>query len=219
MQCCRGATYAAAERQFGPDVAERDLRRYLRKGPDATTRLLLDSLRGQAPPGGSLLDIGGGVGVISFELLSAGLDRATLVDASPSYLDAARSEADRRGCADRLRLIPGDFSTIAESMEPADVVTMHRVICCYPAYESLLGQALSRCRTRFAFSYPRDRWYIRFWLALENRCRRMLGNPFSAFVHSPAEMHAIIREAGFQQVSHAGTAVWCIEAYTRRGQR
>ena len=215
MQCCRGTDYPAAATQFGPKVAERDLQRYVRKGPDAATRLLLGSLLGGASIGDSLLDIGGGVGVVSFELLAAGLKRATLVEASPSYLDSARHEAERRGCGDRLHLLAGDFSRIAASVGQADVVTMHRVICCYPAYEFLLRQALSRCRERFAFSYPRDRWYIRLWIAVENLFRRMMGNAFSAFVHPPASMQAIIREAGFHPVSQSGTAVWCVEMYAR----
>jgi len=127
----------------------------------------------------------------------------------------AGREAEKRGWSDKLRVVAGDFSSIAESIEPADVVTMHRVICCYPDYESLLRQALSRCRERFAFSYPRDRWHIRFWLALENLRRRIFGNSFSAFVHPPAAMHAIIREAGFDPVNQRATAVWSIEVYAR----
>jgi methyltransferase family protein len=134
MQCCRSLNYPAAERQFGPRAAERDIRKYERKGPGRATRLLLDALREYRLRAESLLDIGGGVGVVSFELLSAGttLTRATLVEASPSYLDMAAREAEKRGWSDRLRLVAGDFSNIAKSVEPADVVTMHRVICCYP---------------------------------------------------------------------------------------
>jgi magnesium-protoporphyrin O-methyltransferase len=209
--------YPAAERQFGPRAAERDIRKYERKGPDRATRLLLDALREYRLRAESLLDIGGGVGVISFELLSAGttLTRATLIEASPSYLDMAAREADKRGWSDRVRLVAGDFSSIAKSVEPADVVTMHRVICCYPDYEAFLREALRCCRERFAFSYPRDRWYIRCWLALENLVRRMFGNSFSAFVHPPAAMHAIIRDAGSDPVNQRATAVWSIEVYAR----
>jgi len=216
MHCCRGVDYPAAERQFGPRVAERDIRNYQRKGPDRATRLLLNGLQESRLRAEKLLDIGGGVGVVSFELISRlALTRATLVEASPSYLDMAQREAEKRGWSDRLHLVAGDFSGIAERIEPADVVTMHRVICCYPDYESLLRQALSHCRERFAFSYPRDRWYIRVWLAMDNLRRRIFGNSFSVFVHPPAAMHAIIREAGFDPVNQRATAVWSIEVYGR----
>lgn len=215
MQCCRCAGYAAAERQFGPDVAQRDIERYHRKGPDATTRLLLGSVRDGMPPGGSLLDIGGGVGVVSFELLAGGLTRATLVEASPSYLDAALQEAERRGSADRVCFIAGDFTSLTSGIDAADIVTMHRVICCYPDYVTLLSEAARRCRRVLAFSYPRDRWYVRAWLGFENLRRRVFRNPFRTFVHSPQAMAAILRDAGLQRISRRHTAVWCVDVYGR----
>src|SRR5580765_2677404 len=45
MDCCSGGLrYPDAERQFGAEVATRDLTRYRRKGPDAVSRLFLTSL-------------------------------------------------------------------------------------------------------------------------------------------------------------------------------
>jgi magnesium-protoporphyrin O-methyltransferase len=214
MQCC-DSRYPAAERQFGPKIADRDMRRYRQKGPDAPTRLLLADLRGTIPTAESLLDVGGGVGVLDFELLPADVKHATLVDASSPYLDAARQEAERRGYADRLRLIAGDFSAVASGIDSADIVTMHRVVCCYPHPSSLLTEAARRCRRVFAFSYPRDRWFVRLWLGFENLQRRILGNPFRAFVHSPPSMEAILLDAGLQRISRRLTLIWCVEVYGR----
>ena len=215
MNCCSGAVYPAAERQFGPAVAERDMRRYERKGPDAATRLLLTAVREAAIAGDSLLDVGGGVGVVSLELLSAGVNRATIVEASPAYLDAARRGADHRGFAHRLQLVAGDFTAIAANLEPADTVTMHRIVCCYPLYESLLSDAARCCRRQFAFSYPYDRWYLRAWIALDNARRRIFRNPFRTFVHSVAATETILTHAGFQRVSRQHTLVWCVDVYRR----
>jgi 2-polyprenyl-3-methyl-5-hydroxy-6-metoxy-1,4-benzoquinol methylase len=44
-----------------------------------------------------VLDIGGGLGILSLELLDAGFSRAVVVDASSAYLAAASEEATRRG--------------------------------------------------------------------------------------------------------------------------
>jgi len=214
MECCSGR-YAEAERQFGPPIASRDLERYLRKGPDAPSRLLLESLREQVRPGDSLLDIGAGVGVLDFELLARGVQTATLVDASPSYLDAAGHEAEVRGLSDRLRRVAGDFTCLAESVESADVVTMHRVVCCYPDHASLLRAARTRARRVLAVSYPRDGWHVRSWLAFQNARRRLSRNAFRTFVHSPAAMDAIVTQAGFSRVRRARTFVWSIDVYVR----
>src|SRR6266478_2639368 len=83
--------YCAAEKQFDSTVAERDLQRYRRGGPDAVTRLLLAELRRWPLQGEDLLDIGSGIGVIGAELAGTGLASATLVEASPAYLDVARA--------------------------------------------------------------------------------------------------------------------------------
>jgi SAM-dependent methyltransferase len=214
MDCCRGR-YAEAERQFGPAIASRDLDRYHRKGPDATSRLLLVTLSDQVRRGDSLLDIGSGVGVLDFELLANGVQTATLVDASPAYLEAAAHEAEARGVSDRVHRVAGDFTTLAETIPSADVATLHRVVCCYPDHASLLRAATARARRVLAFSYPRDRWYIRSWLALENTRRRFSGNPFRTFVHAPAAMEAIVTQAGFRRIHRARTFVWSIDVYVR----
>ena len=129
-------------------------------------------------------------------------------------LDAARTEAERRAVIDRVQLVAGDFVSLTE-MGDADAVTMHRVVCCYPAYEPLLRAALKRCHRTFAFSYPRDRWFIRWWNATQNLVRRITGKTFVSFIHAPASLHVIIREAGFDLRSAARTSVWAIEIYSR----
>jgi magnesium-protoporphyrin O-methyltransferase len=216
MGCCSGhARYAEAERQFGPAIAARDLERYRRKGPDSTSRLLLNAVRGHVNGATSVLDIGAGVGVLDFELLANGVSSATLVDASPAYLDAAGREAESRQVADRLRCVVGDFAVLADGIESADVVTMHRVVCCYPDHASLLRAAATHARRVFAFSYPRDRWYIRLWLALENVRRRLFGNPFRTFVHAPVEMEARVTQNGFVRTHRSKTFVWSIDVYAR----
>lgn len=208
-------SWVAAERQFGPAVAARDLNRYQRKGADATSRLLLAELRSRVRKGASVLDIGGGVGVLAFELLASGAGSATLVDASPAYLDAAGREAEARKIADRLQRVNGDFALVADGIESADIVTMHRVVCCYPDHVSLLEAATKHARRLFAFSYPRDRWDVRVWFALENLRRLLFGNPFRTFVHAPGKMEARVIQAGFVRIHRSRTFVWSIDVYAR----
>ena len=65
--CC------AAENQFGPKVAEHDLQRYRRRGPDIVTKFMLTQLRRWPLQNKQLLNIGGGIGVISAELAADGI--------------------------------------------------------------------------------------------------------------------------------------------------
>src|SRR5262245_59770371 len=153
MSCCESHC-AATALHFGEARAEEDLRRYRKSGPDVTTRLILDSLRGEISPDSTLLDVGGGIGVVSLELLGAGLLSATLVEASPSFLKVAESEARARRFAERFRFQAGDFVAVAGDVDPADVVVLDRVVCCYPDQARLLGRAADRCRRILALSYP-----------------------------------------------------------------
>jgi hypothetical protein len=113
-----------------------------------------------SPVEGSVLDVGGGIGALSFELLDQGAARAMIVDASGAYLDAAAEESKRRDRVGVMQMVPGDFVTLAERVPPAAIVTLDRVVCCYPDYEALIRHAAELAEKRFAYSYPRDRWFV-----------------------------------------------------------
>jgi len=155
------------------------LRRYRRRGADPITRLLLTELRKWPLQGASILDVGGGIGVIVMELADSGAGSATVVEASPAYFDVARSEMESRYGSRPTQFVVGDFARMAPTLSDADVVTLDRVVCCYPGVEDLLCAAVQRARRLIAFSYPRNRWYVRAAIALENWWRRLRGNPFS----------------------------------------
>jgi 16S rRNA G966 N2-methylase RsmD len=217
MACCTGCgRYPAAEQQFGAAAARRDLERYRRKGPDASSRLLLDGIAEVVRPGDSLLDVGGGVGVLGFELLARGVGRATLVDASSAYLDSAQLEASRREVTERMEVIHGDVVHLDGAISSADIVTMHRVICCYPDFGALLDKATQLTRRLLAFSYPRDAWYVRAFMGFENARRRLFGNAFRTFVHPPQTMEAYVATAGFHRIDRRQTPVWRVDVYRRR---
>src|SRR5918995_1651288 len=122
--CCQGV-----DEMFGEKTAEHDLRRYRKRGPSKSTRVLVEALKREGIEHATVLDIGGGIGAIQHELLEAGAERATSVEASVAYVRAAREEAERRGHTDRITHREGDFVALAHLVEPADVVTLDRVIC------------------------------------------------------------------------------------------
>ncbi len=156
------------EKFFGRKEAERRLRRYRKKGPPKTTQLLIEAIRSYGVEGQTLLDIGGGVGTISHELLSSGLVYAMDVDASSGYLEAAQTEARHRGTLDRIGFRHGDFVDLAGTIEAADVVTLDRVICCYHDMRSLVELSLARARKLYGLVYPRDGWWTKLAAVVGN---------------------------------------------------
>ncbi len=213
MVCCTG--YCAAEAQFNHNRAQRDLRRYRRGGADATTRLMLAELRRWPLEGRQLLDVGGGIGVISRELAGSGVASSTMVEASPAYLEVARREAGSQFGSRPAQFILGDFAVIAGTLPDADVVTLNRVVCCYPDAETLLRQAAGRARQLLAFTYPRDRWYVRTLFALINFWMRLTGKEFRGFVHAPERMTAVLEAAGLVRTTQRETLLWMLDLYHR----
>jgi magnesium-protoporphyrin O-methyltransferase len=113
-------------------------------------------------------------------------------------------------------MLRGDLLDAIRHVERADVVTMDRVVCCYPLYAELLREALQRATRTFAFSYPRDRWYVRAAVWVENAARRRRTSGFRTFVHPQGSMHALIEHAGFERVAHAQTIAWAADVFARR---
>jgi magnesium-protoporphyrin O-methyltransferase len=156
------------------------------------------------------------LGILSLELLDAGFSRAVVVDASSAYRAAASEEATRRGRTASTEFVHGDFLAMASNLSSASVVTLDRVVCCYPLYEPLLERALHLATTGFAMSYPRDRWFVRAGLWFENAMRRRRGNSFRAFVHPPSEMMRIVERAGFELASRRLTPAWSSDIFVKR---
>jgi magnesium-protoporphyrin O-methyltransferase len=205
---------AATANHFDERRAAADRTRYQRRGPDPTTRLLLEGLRDTPVAGRTLLDIGGGIGVLGLELARRGLAAVHLVDAAPAYASTARELFDGAKTAATLAITVVDFVD-ARLDTAADLVTLDRVVCCYPDYQELLARAAAGCRGPQALSFPRDRWYVRLGLSMENGIRRLRGSAFRAFVHSPGPMAAILRGAGFELASHRATLTWRVEHWVR----
>jgi magnesium-protoporphyrin O-methyltransferase len=201
------------DRTFNDRTARNDLRDYLRDGPDRSTALLIDALR-PTIAGKNLLDIGGGIGAIQFELLAAGATTATDVDASAAYVETARAEAARRGLADRISYRRGDFVQVADEVPAADLVTLDRVICCYPDLDGLAWKAAERARERLGVVHPKDAWWLRFGMTVMNLVSRPFGAP-RFFVHRTERLEAILRSAGLEREWVGGTRLWRVAVYRR----
>ena len=215
MSACCSAFECAADQQFDEKKATDELKRYHTKGPRPTTRLLQEGLAHAGTLSGTLLDIGSGIGSLTFGLLERGVTHAVAVDASSAYNAVARQEADRLGRPDAVRFVHADFVSVAAELPAATLVTLDRVVCCYPSYEALLNAALPHAEKCFALSYPRDVWYVRFGVTLENAQRRLTKNSFRTYVHPASRMHELIRSAGFKLSTRRETWMWSVDVYTR----
>ena len=203
------------EIEFNQREAAEKLANYRKRGPAGTTGLLIHALQAVGVSGRTLLDVGGGIGVIQYELLNAGARTAVSVDASPAHIAAAREEAQRQGLAERIELHQGDFVELAAGIPAADIVTLDRVICCYHDMPALVGLAAEHTRQVLALVYPLDAAWLRVGLAIANLIQRIKGSPFRVFVHPTAAVEAILRERGLRRQFYRRAGVWQIVVYGR----
>jgi len=212
MSCCAAP---GCERTFDRKHAARELRNYRKHGPIPTTRALIQSLLRAGVNDGTLLDIGGGVGAIQYDLLKAGARAAVSVDASRAFEGAARGEAQRQGLSGRIQYEAGDFVELADRIAPADIVTLDRVVCCYPDMEALVRLSAQRSRRFYGLVYPRDRPMTRVVIRIQNFFRGLFRNPFRSFVHSVAAIDALVESLGFSLRMRNRTFVWEVSVWER----
>ena len=205
----------SADKIFDQRTAERDLKAYRAHGPGTTTRLLTGALKAAGVADRTLLDIGGGIGAIQHALLKDGARSAIAIDASSAYLHAAKQEAERQGHADRIIYQQGDFVALAPQLPQTDIVTLEKVICCYPDMRALVGLSSARADKLYGVVFPRDTWWMRLGGLVVNLFPRLQRNAFRFFVHPTAAIEAVIRANGLERRYYRKTLFWQVIVYTR----
>jgi magnesium-protoporphyrin O-methyltransferase len=200
---------------FDAKMAEGDLKRYLKQGPDDTTRSLIDAIVGEGIQGATLLDIGGGIGAIQLELLAAGATSVTAVDATEAYIQVARAEAIRRGYGERVRPLIGTFESLASEIEPADVVTLDKVVCCDPNLPGLLGAVATHASRMVGLVYPRVTWWNRIAARVLAAWGWLTRDSIRWHLHANADIDGILRRAGFVRRDIDRTLIWQVALYVR----
>lgn len=214
MSCCEPHGYDLV---FSSRQADRDAARFRKSGLTWAPRRTLELFRDGIIEGRTVLEIGGGIGDLEVELLQAGLDRAASVELSAGYEQvAARLLADR-GLAGRSTRVVGDFAARPELAEPADLVVLHSVVCCYPNAERLLAVAAARARRFLVLSFPRETWWLRAWAPLQNLYPRLRGSDFRFYVHPVATILDTVEHAGMSRVHTERNWVDHLAVFARNG--
>ena len=200
---------------FGEDEAKANLKDYRKRGPAKQTKLILEAVRSLGLQDAALLDVGGGIGAIHHELLKDVASEAMHVDASSAYLKIANEEAQRQGHSERVKFIHADFTDVVDELPQVDVVTLDRVVCCYPDFRSLLKAAASKSRKAIALTYPRATWWLKMGIAVANFFQKLRKDPFRGFVHPVVEMEALLNGEGLRRVSTRRLFMWEMSLYRR----
>lgn len=118
-------------------------------------------------------------------------------------------------CTRDVRYVAGDFVALADEVDPADLVALDRVICCYSDMAALVGRSATLARRRYGLVYPRDSWLGRVGVAFLNAGFRLSRSSFRTYVHRTAEVGAILAAHGLVKVLHRTTLIWQLAVYER----
>jgi uncharacterized membrane protein len=194
--------------------AASELRSYRSKGPIPSTKMLVEALKAEGVQGARVIDIGGGIGAVQHELLAAGAAHVTSIDASDAYIQTAREESARQGLTDRVTYYHGDFLELAETIPPADIMTLDRVINVCPDWKQLIHLSAARACRLYGLVYPRNTLSVRMVVSLMNLF--VWRGPVHAYVRPPDVIDRVVSEAGLVRCFSSTTGPWQVAVYRRR---
>ncbi len=205
MSCCTPTGYRTI---FGAKAAERDARRYRRKGLTASAQWLFDALKADGVSGASVLEVGGGIGDVQIQLLEAGASHAANVEIIETYEATASTLITEHNLGARVERQIGDFAQHSDQTVPADIVIMHRVICCYPDSDALIIAACSHAHGRVAITVPRESWWVKLGFWGMNAWLRLRRVAFRAYVHPLARMVELAESQGYRTTHQQRGGLW-----------
>ena len=209
MRCC------GYEELFDDRMARKDAERYRRKGLRGSARRVLAQASEGRLAGAEVLEIGGGVGALSIELVRAGAEHASVLELSPGYEEEAAALVREQGVEDRIDYRLADVVATPGEVPAADVVVMERVVCCYPDAEALVGAAAERARRRLVLSYPRYGLGTRLFVSVANAVQRVRRKEFRVHAHRPEAMIVAAARHGLRPVGRESGAIWRVAAFDR----
>ena len=211
--CCTPTAYG---KLFNRRVAAKDARRYRKRGLTGTARTLAE-LAGDVS-GATVLDVGGGIGAIELELIRAGALRATNMEISGAYEDEAEKLLAEHGYAGSVDRRVGDFVADGNTVGEHDIVVLHRVVCCYPDADALVGEAATHAGRLLLLTYPQERWYVRAGVRVINVFLRLSGSGFRTYAHPVERIFAAAARHGLTPTAGERTgALWESASLSRAG--
>ncbi len=200
---------------FDLKTARKEKRKYSKKGPSGVTKKLVEFLSDIPRKDKNLLDIGGGIGILQLDHLSRGGSKTTDVDASVAYLEVAKELAIEKGFSEKTSYRQGDFVDDVENLGTFSIVTLDKVVCCYPDFRALLKKSMDHTNEFLALSFPMGGPIAKFVSWLGASWMRIKGSSFRPYIHSRSEIEGMINQNGFKLEKATRHFPWRVQVYKR----
>jgi SAM-dependent methyltransferase len=198
--------------------SQRMLDEYRKDGLSDTAEAIADAVTGEGFTGSTVLELGCGLGALTFELIRRGASNAVGVDLSPRMIQLANSLANEEGLSRSVTFQLGDGATLG--LPRSDIVILDAVICCYPDVTSLIDNSSSAAGRYYAISIPDDKRFatglLRLLLPLQKVIFRR--SSFRFFVHPARQVRERLEGRGFRLVSKTSVGwFWSVFVFAGSG--
>ena len=211
MSCC---TVDGTDKAFSRQ-ARRYAKKFRRSGLDRAQRSIVIGLERLGIEGKSILEIGCGVGGLHLTLLKKGATSAFGVEISAGMIVKAKELAAELGVSERVAYLQGDLVSANGEVQPADIVIMDKVLCCYTDAQLLIERSAAKANVFYAVSYPRDAWLARLGFLSIERVGRLFRWSFHPFYHEPAELDRMVQQNGWRSVFSDTTPIWQVRIFRK----
>jgi len=101
-------------------------------------------------------------------------------------------------------------------VEPADIVTLDRSVCCWHDPLTLVDQSAAKSRWLYGLVYPRDAWWVRHgWRYLSNARQMLKRSSLRLTTPRSADVEAVLARHGLHRHSHRNLGVWQVAVYAK----
>lgn len=213
--CCAHPSFQSSTGKFFSKRSKRYARSYRHGKLDKIQRYLIDGIQSVSLRGKTILEIGCGVGSVHQTLLKNGAAHATGVDMSEQMLEHAKEFSKKHSLEDKTSYILGDFMTVDETIEKADVTILDKVLCCYEDVEGLIKQSTMKTNFAYGISIPAENLITEFLFKVHIFTANIFRFTFRPYWHNWRNVHQFILQQGFTLHETRKTLSWQMIVYHR----
>lgn len=193
---------------FDHKRAQKELADYKKKGVKANSQPLLRLIQPLPLKDTRVLEIGGGIGALVFESFKQGIQQAICIDISKAYADTFLTESKERGLENKVEHHIGDFLEHSDKATEVDLVILDKVICCYEDYVELIHASSAKAKRWYAFTLPRDTFWVKIMNTISIRLKRLKGDSFTSYIHPISTIKELLTKAGFEEIESRNRWGW-----------
>ncbi|MBI2428394.1 MAG: class I SAM-dependent methyltransferase [Ignavibacteriales bacterium] len=213
--CCSHPSAAESTGKFFSKRSKSYARGFRKGKLEKVQQYLIDEIIKEPMEGKTLLDIGSGVGKLHLTLLQHGAASAVGIDMSEEMLNHAKAFAQKFGLDRKVSYKQGDFMSISEPIDSADITMLDKVICCYENLDGLITASANRTKFLYALTFPSNNFLTKTIFKTEILVSKVFRSGFRPYWHDWNRVTNLLTHLGFEPKYSRSTLLWQAMVFTR----